>query len=128
MKDLLFFTLFLLLFSCGKNNTEKVISTNQESAVPPYDTIAKDSFSAGAVSVDVARRIKMSSQKYQDSLREVKRKLEEEKLANKLKEEKDKADKKLEEEKKRAEEDARLKREKEKQKSDAGISETPTHP
>ncbi|WP_234109437.1 MULTISPECIES: hypothetical protein [Chryseobacterium] len=126
MKNLLFFTLFLLFFSCGKNHSEHAVIVNQESAVPPYDTIAKDSFSAGAVSVDVAKRIRMSSQKYQDSLKENKRKLEEEKLANKLKEEQDKADKKLNEERKKADEEARLK--KEKQKAEAGVPENTTNP
>jgi cbb3-type cytochrome oxidase cytochrome c subunit len=78
---------------------------NPESMMPIYDTIAKDSFSAGAVSMDVARRIRMSSQKYQDSLRKAREKLEEEKLAKKLKEEKEKTDKKALEEKIKIEKD-----------------------
>lgn len=78
----------------------------EETSVPPYDTIAKDSFSAGAVSVDIARRIRMSSQVYQDSMREVRKKMEEEKLANQLKQEKELADKK-------AEDEAKAKKEKE---------------
>lgn len=43
-----------------------------------YDTTAIDSFSAGAISVDVAQRIRMSSAAYRDSVKKVMLILEEE--------------------------------------------------
>lgn len=65
-----------------------------------YDTTAIDSFSNGAVSVDIARKIRMSSPQYLDSVKQAKKRLEEEK---KLREEVEKENKKkLEEEKKKA--------------------------
>lgn len=79
--------------SCGKENLKNQHSESVVSSVPPYDTVAIDSFSAGATSVDVARKIRISSLQYQDSLKQVQRKLEEEKLLNKMKEEKEKAEK-----------------------------------
>ncbi len=111
MKNLIFYILILFLFSCEKNSQENVEFVSKESSVPPYDTLAKDSFSAGAVSVDVARQIRISSQQYQDSLKEIRKKMEEERI---LKEEKDKADKKLAEEKKKTEDVEKAKKEKEK--------------
>ncbi len=101
------------MISCGKNPEKMEMSIAEETSVPPYDTIAKDSFSAGAVSVDVARKIRMASQKYQDSLRENRKKIEAEQLAKKELEEKEKATKKLAEEKKKAENEAKAKKEKE---------------
>ena len=64
-----------------------------------YDTTAVDSFSTGAVSVDIARKIRMSSPQYLDSVKQA-RKLQEEE--NKLKAELEKETKaKQEEEKKK---------------------------
>ncbi|WP_449400121.1 hypothetical protein [Chryseobacterium wanjuense] len=63
-----------------------------------YDTAAVDSFSAGATSIDVVRQIRMSSQQYQDSVKEALRLQEEEK---KLKEELEKENKKKAEEEKK---------------------------
>ena len=54
--------------------------------------------------MDVARQIRISSLQYQDSLKQIQQKLEEEKLLNKVNEEKDKADKKSEDEQKKQEE------------------------
>lgn len=56
------------------------ISCTQEKSLPEtpvtelklqYDTTAIDSFSPGAISVDVAQQIRMSSKKYVDSLKAV---------------------------------------------------------
>ncbi|UOE40977.1 hypothetical protein MTP09_13900 [Chryseobacterium suipulveris] len=127
MKNILLCTLVLTLFSCGKKTADSEFVEAKTSSIPPYDTVAKDSFSAGAISVDVARRIRMSSQIYQDSLREVRKKLEEEKLANKLKEEKEKADKKAEEEKKKAEE-AKKTKEQEKPKTETPSVDNQSNP
>ena len=118
MKNLIFLNLIIFLFSCGKNVQETDSFNEKVSSIAPYDTIAKDSFSAGAVSVDIARQIRISSQQYQDSLKEVRLKLEEERL---LKLEKDKADKKLADEKKKAEDAEKAKKEKEKK-----VEEVPT--
>lgn len=78
------------MISCAKESQNNQHSELAVSAVPPYDTVAIDSFSAGATSVDVARKIRISSLQYQDSLKQVQKKLEEEKLLNKVKEEKEK--------------------------------------
>ncbi|MBU4538791.1 MAG: hypothetical protein L6264_02945 [Weeksellaceae bacterium] len=103
MKSIITLSFFLLLISCGNKTDKTHIEVQGSTAVPPYDTIAVDSFSVGATSVDVARKIKISSLKYQDSLRKIQTKLEEEKLLNKMKEEKEKLDKKSADEKKKAE-------------------------
>lgn len=66
-----FLIVCLIVLSCGKNKKPETSSFNQEKTVLQYDTVAVDSFSAGAVSVDIARKISASSQKYQDSLAEI---------------------------------------------------------
>jgi hypothetical protein len=48
-----------------------------------YDTAAVDSFSTGAVSVDIARKIRMSSPQYLDSVKQAK-KLQERRKNSKL--------------------------------------------
>ena len=83
-KSLLF---FIILISCGKQSVDKHLVEVYTSTAPPYDTIAIDSFSPGATTVDIVRKIRISSQRFQDSLREVQRKNEEEKLLLKAKEE-----------------------------------------
>lgn len=94
---LFIFVLFLWI-SCG-NKKEKLPYSDANFVEKPYDTIAVDSFSAGAVSVDVARQIRMSSQKYKDSVKEALLKAEEERKLNelKLKLEKEAADQKSKE-------------------------------
>lgn len=107
MKNLLFvaFVFSVLLMACSKK--EPVDFYPQDSPKATYDTTAIDSFSAGATSIDVVRQIKMSSQKYQDSVKEALRLQEEEK---KLKEELEKENKKkLEEDKKKANEEKKQK-------------------
>ena len=101
MKSIVILTFVLLLVSCGEEAV-KTAPIVQVDTVVPYDTTAVDSFSVGATSVDVARRIQISSLNYQDSLKKISVKLEEEKLLNKVKEEKAQA-KKLAEEKKKQE-------------------------
>ena len=102
MKNPIFFVLFTVLFSCGKDAVQ-IVPAEKEIATVPYDTTAIDSFSVGATSVDVARQIKISSLKYQDSLKKIAVKVEEDRLLNKAQEEKEKLDKKLAEEKKKQE-------------------------
>ena len=102
MKNYIFFVLFTVLFSCGKDAVQ-IVPAEKEIATVPYDTTAIDSFSVGATSVDVARQIKISSLKYQDSLKKIAVKVEEDRLLNKAQEEKEKLDKKLAEEKKKQE-------------------------
>lgn len=102
MKNPIFFVLFTVLFSCGKDAVQ-IVPAEKEIATVPYDTTAIDSFSVGATSVDVARQIKISSLKYQDSLKKIAVKVEEDRLRNKAQEEKEKLDKKLAEEKKKQE-------------------------
>ena len=102
MKNPIFFVLFTVLFSCGKDAVQ-IVPAEKEIATVPYDTTAIDSFSVGATSVDVTRQIKISSLKYQDSLKKIAVKVEEDRLLNKAQEEKEKLDKKLAEEKKKQE-------------------------
>ena len=85
MKNLLFIFFLILLFSCGKKTSNERPVTTEDASVPPYDTIAVDSFSNGATSVDVVRKIRMASQQFQDSLNQVKLKNEEEKILQKSK-------------------------------------------
>ena len=103
MKNLLVFFLFLLMISCGKNEVENNLVNDDSHKIAPYDTVAIDSFSQGAISLDVARKIKMSSLAYRDSLKTVKKKLEADQLAQKEKEESEKATKKAAEELKKTE-------------------------
>lgn len=84
MKNIFILTFVLLLVSCG-NESVKTAPAVQEKTFTPYDTTAVDSFSVGATSVDVARRIQISSLKYQDSINKISVKLEEEKLAEEKK-------------------------------------------
>ncbi|KMQ66675.1 hypothetical protein ACM46_03955 [Chryseobacterium angstadtii] len=100
MKNLLsaVFVIILLLSACSKKETPG-FAADQDIKIH-YDTTAVDSFSAGATSVDIVRQIRMSSQKYQDSVKQAEKLLKEE---QKLKEELEKENKeKLEEEKKKA--------------------------
>lgn len=103
MKNLLFIFFLILLFSCGKKTSNERPVTTEDASVPPYDTIAVDSFSNGATSVDVVRKIRMASQQFQDSLNQVKLKNEEEKILQKSKDDQLKAEKKAEEMKKKTE-------------------------
>lgn len=98
-------TIFLLLFliSCGKKSAKQSIVVAENTSVPPYDTIAIDSFSQGATTIDIAARIKMSSRKFQDSLRQIKMKNEEDRLLKKAKDEKLELEKKATESQKKAE-------------------------
>ena len=118
--------LFIILFSCGKEAVQTV-PVEKEIVTVPYDTTAVDSFSVGATSVDVARRIKISSLKYQDSLKKTALKLEEEKLLNKAKEEKEKAENKLAEEKKKLDAE-KAKKQKQNAPTENQPSETPNQP
>ena len=118
MKNFLACLFFLLMISCGKKEADKEVFLEDNTKTAPYDTVAIDSFSTGAISVDIARKIKISSVAYQDSLKEVRKKMEAEKLLQKEKEESDKATIKVEENLNKTE---ALKAKKEKEKT---ISET----
>lgn len=95
MRSTIILLILLFLFSCGKKAAKQGFVVEENSSVLPYDTIAIDSFSQGAISVDIARKIKMSSLKFQDSLKQVKLKNEEEQLLKKAKDEKLAAEKKV---------------------------------
>lgn len=93
------------MVSCSKKEPEDLYPT--DSAKASYDTVAIDSFSNGATSVDIVRQIKMSSQKYQDSVKEALKLQEQEK---KLKEELEKENKKkADDEKKKADDEKKQK-------------------
>lgn len=100
MKNLLpaIFIFTILITSCSKKETPGFVA--EQDVKIQYDTTAIDSFSTGAVTVDIARKIRMSSPQYLDSVKQVQKALEEEK---KLKAELEKENKiKAEEEKKKA--------------------------
>lgn len=97
--------IMVFIIACSKRepaNTGEVLAIQ-----PHYDTTAIDSFSAGATTVDIVRQIRMSSQKYQDSVKEaIKLEQEEKRITTELEKENKQ---KLEEEKKskaKAKEDA----------------------
>lgn len=101
MKNLLsaFFVFTILFIACSKKESPG-FGAEQEIKIH-YDTTAVDSFSTGAVSVDIARKIRMSSPQYLDSVKQAKKLQEEE---QKLKAELEKENKaKQEEEKKKTE-------------------------
>lgn len=71
MKNLLLF-LLLYLMSCGKDTPQNQFLEPIASEALNYDTIAIDSFSPGATSVDVAAEIRRASRLYQDSIQKAK--------------------------------------------------------
>jgi hypothetical protein len=103
MKKVFFLFLCLCLISCGKNSSEEPLLMEENTAVAKYDTLAIDSFSQGAVSADIAHKIRISSQSYQDSLREVQKMIAAELILKKEAEEKGKAEKAEEDQKKNTE-------------------------
>ncbi|MGH1518457.1 hypothetical protein [Chryseobacterium sp. JK1] len=101
MKNVLpaIFILTVLFTACSKKESPGF--AEDQDIKMHYDTTAVDSFSTGAVSVDIARKIRMSSPQYLDSVKQAKKLAEEEK---KLKAELEKENKaKLDDEKKKAE-------------------------
>ena len=89
---------FCFLIACSKKEPANFDQT--QTVQPHYDTTAIDSFSAGATTVDIVRQIRMSSQKYQDSVKE----------ALKLEQEEKRIEAELEKEnKKKTEEEKKLK-------------------
>lgn len=86
----------LSIIACSKR--EPVNTDDIQAIQPHYDTTAIDSFSAGATTVDIVRQIRMSSQQYQDSLKEaIKLQQEEKRITEELEKENKK---KLDDEKK----------------------------
>ena len=107
MKNLLFaaFIFLVLTVSCSKKEPADFYPSDSPKA--SYDTVAVDSFSNGAASVDIVRQIRMSSQQYQDSVKEA---LKLQKQEKKLKEELEKENKKkVEDEKKKTDEEKKQK-------------------
>ncbi len=92
---------FGFLIACSKQEPANLDQT--QAVQPHYDTTAIDSFSAGATSVDIVRQIRMSSQKYQDSLKE----------AMKLEQEEQRIEAELEKENKRKQEEEKKQKTKE---------------
>lgn len=89
--------IYFFVIACSKPvpvNTDDIQAVQLD-----YDTTAVDSFSAGATSVDIVRQIRMSSQKYQDSLKEaIRLEKEEKRITDELEKEnkrKSEAEKKL---------------------------------
>lgn len=101
MKNLFFVAIIfsILFISCSKK--EPVHTDIDQDMKVQYDTTAIDSFSNGATSIDIVRKIRMSSQKYQDSLKEA---LKLEKEEKRIKEELEKENKKKQEEEKKKKE------------------------
>jgi hypothetical protein len=88
----------VFLIACSKK--EPADNDQTQALQTHYDTTAIDSFSAGATTVDIVRQIRMSSQKYQDSVTE----------AIKLEQEEKRIEAELEQEnKKKTEEEKKLK-------------------
>ncbi|WP_326981599.1 hypothetical protein VUJ46_15310 [Chryseobacterium sp. MYb264] len=105
MKNFLFgIGVFSLSFTaCSKKEPVDLYPVDSPKA--PYDTIAKDSFANGSTSIDIVRQIRMSSQKYQDSIKQaLKVQAEEKRIQAELEKENKK---KAEEEKKKLEEEKR---------------------
>ena len=86
MNKLFLILILCLVVSCGEKIPKQSFAIEENSGIIPYDTIAIDSFSPGATSVDIVRKIKISSLKYQDSLKRVKMQTDEEQLLKKAKE------------------------------------------
>lgn len=102
------------LFSCSKK--ENIAVNSKEANIhAPYDTAAIDSFSNGAISVDIAQKIRMSSIAYQDSLKSVLKQQAEEK---KIKEDLEKEKKKLNDEEKKKKDDKKVEEKPTSQKND----------
>lgn len=80
MKNSFAISFFILIFvaSCSKNN-QNASYPDAVFVEPTYDTTAIDSFSKGATSVDIERKIRMSSFAYQDSIKKEMLKQQEEK-------------------------------------------------
>ena len=84
------FVFSALLVCCSKKEPADLYPADSPKA--NYDTTAIDSFSNGATSIDVVRQIRISSKKYQDSVKEALKLQEKEELEkenkNKAQEEK----------------------------------------
>jgi len=106
MKNIFSVILLIVIFSACSNKEPVSVDNSQDSKLG-YDTTAIDSFSAGATSEAVIMKIKMSSQKYQDSIKAaLKLQAEEKRIAEELDKENKK---KQEEEKKKANEEKKQK-------------------
>ena len=121
MKNLLFFSiLFFSITACSDKKQNVSTNVKDENVHAPYDTVAIDSFSTGAVSVDIAAQIRRSSIAFRDSVKAVAAAADEAKKKAELEKLKKEADKK-ELDKKEAEK----KKVEQKQTEVAPISEPP---
>ena len=84
------FGLSVLLIGIGCSKKTNNSSTEISYVEKKYDTVAIDSFSNGATSVNIAKKIRMSSVTYKDSLKKV---MEIQTAEKKKKEEQDKLEK-----------------------------------
>lgn len=127
MKRVLLLGILLSLVFCGKKEARKEFAVQSGSTAAHYDTVAVDSFSTGATSENIARKIRISSKMYQDSLKAIQEKMIAEKVLKNEAAEKEKAAAKQEEVQKKAE---ALKLKKEKAKSEVAIpaSQNTTNP
>lgn len=71
MRNLLFLFI-MIMFSCSDKTVVAQKVEREISTAPLYDTIPVDSFSVGAISIDIAAQIRRSTLGYQDSLRKAK--------------------------------------------------------
>lgn len=67
---LLFVVIFLIFISCSKKNPDNFTYSDTNFVEPKYDTTPVDSFSKGATSINILRKIRMSSVAYQDSIKQ----------------------------------------------------------
>ena len=69
MKNIFLLIIIISFYSCSQKNNENAAYPDADIAETKYDTTAIDSFSNGAISVDVAAQIRKSSFAYQDSVK-----------------------------------------------------------
>lgn len=80
MKKVLYLLTCCIFFvSCKQKETPAVTLAEKENLVVPYDTLAIDSFSPGATSLDAVRVMRRAAQRKQDSLKKIEEKTEAEK-------------------------------------------------
>lgn len=80
MKNIFLLIIIISFYSCSQKNNENAAYPDADIAETKYDTTAIDSFSNGAISVDVAAQIRKSSFAYQDSVKQALQKEKEAKL------------------------------------------------
>ncbi len=80
MKKILYLLTCCIFFvSCKQKKTPLVTVAEKENPIVPYDTVAIDSFSPGATSLDAVREMRRAAQRKQDSVKKIQEKIEAEK-------------------------------------------------